>query len=128
MKSKSVWLLLFILAASFVLTQCTSRSTLSQMNFGIKAAGNQLWDEAIFRWKKVIEISPGSAAGHNNLAVAYEKKGMWDEARREYQRALGLDPENEYIKSNYERFQSNQSMMNEEEKGEKEKNESNKKK
>jgi Flp pilus assembly protein TadD len=126
MNNKLVFILLIVLTASFFFTQCASRNVLSQLNFGVKAAENQLWDEAVFRWKKVVEASPRSAAAHNNLAVAYEKKGLWEEARREYQLALKLDPDNEYIQSNFKNFQSNHSMMNDEKKGKNE-NRTNKK-
>lgn len=123
MKNKIIWICFIVLASSLSLSQCASRNTLSQMNFGVKAAEKQLWDEAVFRWKKVLEISPRSAAAHNNLAVAYEKKGMWEEARKEYKLALEIDPENEYIQSNYKNFQSNHSEENEEKKEKSEKNE-----
>ena len=48
--------------------------------------------------------TPGSAAAHNNLAVAYEKQGAWEEARREYEEALRLAPGDLAIKENYEAF------------------------
>ncbi len=125
MKNKIIWVWFIVLTASFFLPHCASRNTLSQMTFGVEAAEKQLWDEAIFRWKKVLEASPRSAAAHNNLAVAYEKKNRWEDARREYQLALNIDPDNELIQSNFKNFQSNHSMLNDEEKG---KNENNKKK
>ena len=78
-----------------------------QIQFGILSAQNGLWDEAIFRWKKAIQHNPDSAAAHNNLAVAYENRGMWEEAREEYQTALKLAPKNSYIQSNFENFKKN---------------------
>jgi hypothetical protein len=48
---------------------------------------------------------------------------MWEEARKEYKLALEIDPENEYIQSNYKNFQSNHSEENEEKKEKSEKNE-----
>ncbi len=114
MKSKNLLVSIILLTVSFFFIHCAPRNSLSQMNFGIKAAEKQLWDEAIFRWKKVIELNPASAAAHNNLAVAYEKKAQWEDARREYQRALELDPDNEHIQSNYKNFQSNHSMSEDE--------------
>ena len=55
----------------------------------------------IFRWTKAAAADPGSVAAHNNLAVAYEKKGRTADALREYELALKLDPDNAYVKSNY---------------------------
>lgn len=83
---------------------CKSSQPQSQLSFGILSAQKDLWDEAIFRWKKTLETDPNSAAAHNNLAVAYEKKGLWEEAKKEYEIALQISPKNEYIQSNFERF------------------------
>ena len=84
---------------------CVGPRQLDQVAFGIWAAERDLWDEAIFRWKRVLAGEPGSVAAHNNLAVAYEKKGLWEEARKEYQAALKLDPDNPWVRLNYARFQ-----------------------
>ena len=92
-------LLLFML-----FTSCASPPPRSQLHFGILAAQTDLWDEAIFRWKKAVELDPDSSSAHNNLAVAYEKKGLWEEARKEYEIAIKLSPKNEYIQSNYNKF------------------------
>ena len=63
--------------------------------------------------------NPSSAAAHNNLAVAYEKKGLWEEAKNEYETALKISPENKYIKSNYENFQKHYESFEKEKKDEK---------
>lgn len=86
------------------LTGCSPSVINSQLQFGIQAAQNDLWDEAIFRWKKAVELNPESAAAHNNLAVAFEKKGLWEEASEAYEVALKLNPNNRYIESNYQNF------------------------
>jgi len=85
---------------------CGVARRLDQTRFGAWAAELDLWDEAIFRWKKVLTQDPRSVAAHNNLAVAYEKKGLWDDAQREYEAALSLDPDNPWVKSNYDRFRN----------------------
>jgi Tfp pilus assembly protein PilF len=74
------------------------------LKFGIMVAQKDLWDEAIFQWKKVLKINPNNAAAHNNLAVAYEKKGLFEKAKEEYEKALKLAPNDYRIKSNYESF------------------------
>jgi tetratricopeptide (TPR) repeat protein len=86
------------------LISCSGTRPMSQLSIGAWAAEHDLWDEAIFRWTRVIQSSPNSAAAHNNLAVAYEKKGMTAEAGREYELALKLAPSNSYIKENYDRY------------------------
>ena len=105
-KKLSVYIALLFLAA-FILTACSTAIQHNQIQFGILSAQNGLWDEAIFRWKKAIQHNPDSAAAHNNLAVAYENRGMWEEAKQEYETALKLAPKNSYIKANYDNFQKN---------------------
>jgi len=77
------------------------------MTVGLWASRQQLWDEAIYRWRRALEADPRSAAAHNNLAVAYETKGLWEEARKEYEAALALAPQNSLIQSNFSRFKMN---------------------
>lgn len=101
--------ILGLLAASALLlaAACSTSRLQDQMNIGLWASRQDLWDEAIYRWRRVLELNPNSAPAHNNLAVAYETKGLWDDARREYDSALKLDPKNSAIKSNFEQFQKN---------------------
>jgi len=73
---------------------------------GVAAARADSWDEAVRQWKKALDLRPDSAAAHNNLAVAYEKQGALEEARKEYEAALRLDPGNTVIKDNFEKFQA----------------------
>jgi Tfp pilus assembly protein PilF len=63
-----------------------------------------LWREAMFRFERAIELNPGDAQAHNNLAVAYEANGDFEKARKEYLEALKLDRTNPYIQKNYSRF------------------------
>jgi Flp pilus assembly protein TadD len=86
---------------------CTAPRTMDQMKIGLWASSQKLWDEAIFRWQRVLESKPNSAAAHNNLAVAYETKGLWEDARREYEAALKIDPQNSLIQSNFSQFKQN---------------------
>ncbi len=76
----------------------------AQVDFGISVAQKGLWREAIFRWKKAVEIDPSYAAAWNNLAIAYEHEGQFDSARDAYERALKLDPNNTYVHQNYDFF------------------------
>ncbi len=71
--------------------------------FAIRAARAQLWNEAIFRWKQVININPDDSKAHNNLGVAYEAIGNMDAALTAYQRAAELEPDNRYYRLNYRR-------------------------
>jgi hypothetical protein len=87
---------------------CSHQSDLSrpaaQDNFGVQMAKMNLWREAMFRFERAIQINPGDAQAHNNLAVAYEANGDFEKARKEYLEALKLDRTNPYIQKNYSRF------------------------
>lgn len=75
-----------------------------QVKFGVRAAKDGHWDEAIYRWKKSVLLDPNNLMAHNNLAVAYEQMGEFDLALEEYQTAYKLDSQNDVIKNNLDRF------------------------
>lgn len=75
-----------------------------QIEFGISVAQRGLWREAIYRWERAAQIDPTYAAAQNNLAVAYEHEGDLDKARAAYEKAIELEPNNAFIKQNYELF------------------------
>ena len=77
----------------------------SQVEFGINVAQRGLWREAIYRWEKAVELDPTYAAAYNDLAIAYEHEGQLDKARKAYEKAIELSPNNEPIRQNYELFQ-----------------------
>ncbi|HEY7698693.1 MAG TPA: tetratricopeptide repeat protein, partial [Vicinamibacteria bacterium] len=62
-----------------------------QVAFGIEVAQLGLWKEATYRWSKAVELDPENASARNNLAVAHEQMGEFDEANKEYERALELE-------------------------------------
>ena len=83
-------------------TDLTKAST--QRQFGVRMARMNLWREAMFRFKRAVEINPEDALAHNNLAVALEANGDFDAAAKEYREAMRLDKTNEHIQKNYSRF------------------------
>ncbi|HEY3055673.1 MAG TPA: tetratricopeptide repeat protein [Thermoanaerobaculia bacterium] len=76
----------------------------TQENFGVNMARMNLWREALFRFKRAAQMKPNDAMAHNNLAVAYEANGDFDNAAKEYREAMRLDKSNMYIQKNYSRF------------------------
>ena len=75
-----------------------------QVEFGIDVAQRGLWREAIYRWERATQIDPTYAAAFNNLAIAYEHEGQLDKARKAYEKALELDPDNAMIRQNFDLF------------------------
>jgi Tfp pilus assembly protein PilF len=75
-----------------------------EMKFGVEAARQGLWREALFRWEKALKMDADNPHLLNNLAVAYESLGQIDRALQMYTEALGHDPENKDIRDNYTSF------------------------
>jgi Tfp pilus assembly protein PilF len=98
-------LLVMLLAISAAPLAADARSDAKkQVDFGIAVAQRGLWREAIYRWERAAQIDPSYAAAHNNLAIAYEHEGELDKARAAYEKAIELEPNNSFIKQNYELF------------------------
>jgi len=76
----------------------------TQRQFGVRMAKMNLWREAMFRFRRAVQIDPNNATAHNNLAVAMEANGDFDAAAKEYREALRLDRSNQHIQKNYSRF------------------------
>jgi superkiller protein 3 len=58
------------------------------------------YDEAIAKYKLVLQMSPKDPATHFDLGATYQAKGDFDNAIAEYKIAAGLDPKNaEYSKA-----------------------------
>ena len=101
----SIRYVVFILTFPFFTLACANsqkNATVAHYNqFAIRAAELELWNEAIFRWKRVLEIQPQNAQAHNNLGVAYEATGKIDQAIESYKRATKLKPDNKFYRYNY---------------------------
>jgi len=76
----------------------------NHIKFGIRAAKDDHWDEAVYRWRKTLQLDPNNVMAHNNLAVAYEHLGDYDLAMEEYEIAYRLDSQNQMIQVNLDRF------------------------
>jgi Flp pilus assembly protein TadD len=97
----------FVLAAFFVASVAAAEdrsAAKEQVDFGIKVAQNGLWREAQYRWERAVELDPTYAQAWNNLAIAYEHAGRFDDARKAYETAIKLDPKNMLIRQNYDLF------------------------
>ncbi len=94
-----------ILLAASTLAHAQDRDkSREQIEFGIKVAQIGLWNEALYRWEKATQLDPTYAAAWNNLAIAYEHEGKFDDAKKAYEKALQLEPKNLMIRQNYDLF------------------------
>ena len=75
-----------------------------QISFGVKMAQRGLWSEALFIFQRADADRPGDSKILNNLAVAYEAVGQYENALEAYQKALRADSANRELKRNYSRF------------------------
>jgi Tfp pilus assembly protein PilF len=99
---------LILLASLLIAVGCRSaadtKTSETQSQFGVRMAKMNLWREAMFRFRRAVQIDPNDAEAHNNLAVALEANGDFDAAAKEYREALRLDRSNQHIQKNYSRF------------------------
>jgi Flp pilus assembly protein TadD len=100
----SAWLVVGAILVASPLFADVRQDAKSQVDFGVNVALRGLWREAIYRWEKAVDLDPTYAAAFNDLAIAYEHEGQLDKARRAYDKALALDPNNSQIRQNYELF------------------------
>jgi Tfp pilus assembly protein PilF len=87
---------------------CAVHRYRSDFEFASKLASEGLWQETVYRLEMARAAGNDSAALHNNLAVALESLGRFEEAEREYEAALKRAPGNAQIQSNLDRFNKNQ--------------------
>jgi tetratricopeptide (TPR) repeat protein len=92
-----------LLAASVEAREKAPRAQ-DQVEFGVNMAQRGLWSEALFRFRQAERLGDNRASVLNNIAVAYEALGLFDQAETYYKKALDVDPRNVGLKRNYSRF------------------------
>ncbi|HEX6099089.1 MAG TPA: tetratricopeptide repeat protein [Thermoanaerobaculia bacterium] len=100
----SLTALTLLLAIAGCRSAADTKTSETQRQFGVRMARMNLWREAMFRFRRAVQIDPNDAQAHNNLAVALEATGDFDAAAKEYREALRLDRSNQHIQKNYSRF------------------------
>jgi tetratricopeptide (TPR) repeat protein len=79
----------------------------SQIDFGVSMAKRGLWSEAFFRFQQAQRLEGGNSPRLlNNLAVASEALGKFDQALDYYKQGLQQAPGDPELKANYDRFVS----------------------
>ena len=94
----------WLLALTLTAAPSSAISPRQLMQFGLEAARQGLWREALFRWERAVREDAKNPRLRNNLAIAYESLGRFEEADREYREALRLAPDNREIHDNHESF------------------------
>jgi tetratricopeptide (TPR) repeat protein len=95
-----------VLAVSPLLAVPVSAKSKRQLEFGVKMALKGSWREAAFRFRKAIEYDPDNPFALNNLGVASENTGRFEEALEAYTQALELAPKNDRILENKRRLEA----------------------
>jgi len=72
--------------------------------WGITVAQKGLWKDATQQWETATVTDPTYASAWNNLGIGYEQLGRFDDARKAYEKAMELEPNNTYIRGNYDQF------------------------
>jgi hypothetical protein len=79
----------------------------AQIGFGVRMAQRGLWSEAFFRFQQAQRLEGGNTPRLlNNLAVASEALGKFDQALDYYKQGLQQAPGDAELKANYDRFVS----------------------
>lgn len=95
---------LFALAGIAGAARAATSPAAEQVEFGVEMARRGLWNEALFRFEAARSLGGESATVLNNLAVAYEAVGRFDDALEAYRAALRVDPMHRRLRQNYQRF------------------------
>lgn len=75
-----------------------------ELRMGVEAGRRGYWQEALFRFERARASRPDDPEVLNNVAVAQEAVGRYDDALATYKEALQHAPKNVTIKRNYARF------------------------
>ena len=96
---------ILLFSSSILLAKdATSKGVSEQLAFGSQMAQRGLWNEALFRFRQAEKLEPGNIRAMNDVAVALEAIGKFEDALAAYQRALKADPNSVELKRNYGRF------------------------
>lgn len=114
MRPRVSWRLAAAVVLLTVLVACSSNgskgvttggpSVNSEVDFGVSMAKRGLWAEALFRFQQADMDRPNDPEILNNMAVAYEAVGQFEEALDTYKQALQAGPTNSDLKRNYSAF------------------------
>jgi tetratricopeptide (TPR) repeat protein len=82
-----------------------AKEAAADMEWGYKTARRGYWQEALARFEHANELTPDQPRILNNIAVAQEANGLYEQALLTYQEGLAIAPNNGALRRNYMRFQ-----------------------
>ena len=97
--------LVMCVAGTAVAGNPASKEAAAEMEWGYKAGRHGYWQEALMRFQHANELTPDQPRILNNVAVAQEANGLYEEALLTYQEGLAIAPNNDALRRNYMRFQ-----------------------
>jgi len=101
------WLLTAVMIAgigSAVGGDPASKQASEEMEWGYKVARRGYWQEALLRFEHANQLTPGKPHILNNIAVAQEANGFFEDALITYQTGLSIAPNDNALRRNYARF------------------------
>jgi Flp pilus assembly protein TadD len=98
-----------ILGALGVSVACASSGSFKanaklEMESGYRAARRGYWQEALLHYEQARQLDPQDPKILNNLAVALEAVGRYDDARKVYEEAIGHAPQDDNLRRNFKFF------------------------
>ena len=75
-----------------------------EMKFGLNAAKRGYWLEALSRYERANELVPGRVNVLNNIAIALEAAGRFEEALVTYETAIEIAPNDRVLRRNFTQF------------------------
>jgi len=88
-------------------TLAHSPSPRACFNLGAAMLARQDHADAAKVYEQCLAMAPGDAAAHGQLAIAWQRLGRGNEARREYERSIALDAANARVWSNFATLDAN---------------------
>jgi Flp pilus assembly protein TadD len=94
-----------VLAAGPLLAGDPAKNEASdQMKWGFQAAKRGYWLEALDRFERANGLTPNQPRILNNIAVALEASGRFQDALAAYESALAVAPNDKVLRRNFSRF------------------------
>jgi len=100
-----VMLTALLCVGSAVADDGDKKEAAAEMEWGYKAARRGYWQEALIRFEHANILTPDQPRILNNMAVAQEANGLYEQALLSYQTGLEIAPDSNALRRNYMRFQ-----------------------